>query len=209
MINRNSKYNKKRINESNIKEYLLEKFSGAKEISSIKRNVIELDAFLQSNFGERNDGDCTLTSLMTMIYYHSKKTIDYNLIYTTVRSFATKHFFNSKTGTIPFFIKSIFDKSLKALNIRTLNTKAAMVKGIGFNLNTIKKAIDYKKPVAFSIFNDGRNYYCNHTITIVGYEIFKIDNKKQYTMLLAYDNWSKKLSYVDYNLVSSISSINY
>ena len=43
MINRNSKYNKKRINESNIKEYLLEKFSGAKEINSIKRNVIELE----------------------------------------------------------------------------------------------------------------------------------------------------------------------
>lgn len=188
MLNKKSKLYKKRLTQYNIKEYLLEKMSGTKEVKSIKRKAIELDSFLQSNFGEKNDGDCTLTSLMTVIYYHCKKTIDYNLIYTTVRSFATKHFFNSKIGTIPFFIKNIFDKSLKTLKIRTLNTKSAMVKGVGFNLNTIKKAIDQGKPIVFSIFNDGRDYYANHSITIVGYEVFKFDNNKQYTMLLVYDN---------------------
>ncbi len=188
MFNKGSKYYKRRLTENNIKEYLLEKTPGAKEVNSIKRKVIEIDSFLQSNFGEKGDGDCTLTSLMTVIYFYCKKTIDYNTIYSTVRSFATKHFFNSKTGTIPFFIKSIFDKSLKKLNIKGITTKSAMVKCVGFNLNTIKNAINQGKPIVFSIFNDGRDYYANHSITIVGYETFKFNNGKQYTMLLVYDN---------------------
>ena len=208
MVNKQSKYNQRRLSKHNINEYLLERMPQAKSVSSINKKVIEMDSFLQRNVGATDDGDCTLTSLMTIIYYHSKKSIEHKEIYDIVRSFATKHFFNSKTGTIPFFIKSIFDKSLKKLKIN-LPTKAAMVKGVGFNLATIKRAINNKKPIALSVFNDGRGYYENHTITIAGYEVFKFDNGKEYTMLLVYDNWNSSLSYVDYNLVCSISSINY
>lgn len=209
MINKKSNFYNKRLGGHNIKNYLLEKFPGAKEVNSISKKVIEMDAFCQRDLGGTSDGDCTLTSLTTIIYYHCKQTIDHKAIYSVVRNWAEKHFFNGKSGTFPLFIKRIFDKSLKTLNIKTLNTKAAMIKGIGFNLNTIKKAIDNKKPIAFSIFNDGRDYYSNHTITIVGYEVFKLDNNKKVTMLLVYDNWTTSLSYVDYDLVCTISSINY
>lgn len=209
MINKKSNFYNKRLGGHNIENYLLEKFPGAKEVKSISKKVIEMDAFCQRNLGEASDGDCTLTSLTTIIYYHCKKEIDHRAIYSVVRNWAEKHFFNGKSGTFPLFIKRIFDKSLKSLNIKALNTKAAMVKGIGFNLNTIKKTIDNKKPIAFSIFNDGRDYYSNHTITIVGYEIFKLDNNKKVTMLLVYDNWTTSLSYVDYDLVCTISSVNY
>ena len=200
-------FNSKRLDASNINQDLSELYPQAKTKRAIKSKTIDMNYYIQDDYGSAND--CTLTSLTTIIYYHCKKEIDHRAIYSVVRNWAEKHFFNGKSGTFPLFIKRIFDKSLKSLNIKALNTKAAMVKGIGFNLNTIKKAIDNKKPIAFSIFNDGRDYYSNHTITIVGYEIFKLDNNKKVTMLLVYDNWTTSLSYVDYDLVCTISSVNY
>ena len=63
------------------------------------------------------------------------------------------------------------------------------------------------------MFNDGRNYYKNHSIVILGYETFRLkadDGKiKNVDMLIIYDNWSKNIGYVDYDLVSEISCINY
>ena len=207
MVNKKSKYYNSRLADYNIKEYLLEKY-GAKEVNSIGKNLITMDSFVQRDFGVPGDGDCTLTSLMTIIYYHCEKSLHYKAIYSIVRNLAEKHFFNVKTGTNPFFIKSIFDKSLKVMGIKDLKTKAAMVKGIGYSLKTIKKAIDCGKPVVLSMFNDGRDYYQNHSITVAGYETFKVDNK-EIVMLLVYDNWSKTIAHLDYDALCIISSINY
>lgn len=59
-----------------------------------------------------------------------------------------------------------------------------------------------------SVLNDGRNYYKNHSVTIIGYNIVKTQNRKL-NMILIYDNWSTEISYVDYNKLNIISSINF
>jgi hypothetical protein len=86
MVNKKSNFYNKRLGEHNIKNYLLEKFPGAKEVKSISKKVIEMDAFCQRNLGGTSDGDCTLTSLTTIIYYHCKKAIDHKAIYSVVRN---------------------------------------------------------------------------------------------------------------------------
>lgn len=127
-----------------------------------------------------------------------------------VREYAKDYFYTDKLGTIPVFARTIFNKSLKALDIN-YKVKSYYLKNIGFNLNTIKKSLNKNIPVVFSVTNDGRNYYKAHSITIVGYETFKLEKEgivpKEVTMLIVYDNWSKIYSYVDYDKVSILSSI--
>jgi uridylate kinase len=85
----------------------------------------------------------------------------------------------------------------------------------GFGLNedvlseisdTIKKCIDNNIPVVLSITNDGRGYYKNHSVTVVGYRIYKADNK-EIKMLILYDNWAFSESLLDYNKLSVLSAI--
>ena len=59
-----------------------------------------------------------------------------------------------------------------------------------------------------SINKDGRDYYNNHSITIIGYLIYQVDNAFE-PMLLVYDNWNTQACVVDYKALSMISSINY
>jgi hypothetical protein len=86
MVNKKSNFYNKRLGGHNIENYLLEKFPGAKEVKSISKKVIDMDAFCQRNLGGATDGDCTLTSLTTIIYYHCKKEIDHRAIYSVVRN---------------------------------------------------------------------------------------------------------------------------
>ena len=53
--------------------------------------------------------------------------------------------------------------------------------------------------------NDGRNYYINHSVIIVGYMEYTSNCK----MLIVYDNWDESVSYIDFNKLSKISCINY
>ena len=203
-----SKFNKKRLTEYNIKKYLLEKYPDCGEsIISVNRKVINMEGFCQSDYGIPKDSDCTLTSIMTCIYYYLKNQLNDVAIYNTVRKTANKYFFSSSFGTNPIIIKNIYDKSLKAFNIN-YKTKSGYLKNIGYNLAAIKNSINKNNPVIISMFNDGRDYYKNHSIVIIGYETFKIKEKKV-DMLIVYDNWGKSKSYIDYNTISIISCINF
>lgn len=54
-----------------------------------------------------------------------------------------------------------------------------------------------------NLWNDGRNYYKNHSVLIIGYKITENND----FILTIYDNWYKHNSYIDYNKLSIISSI--
>lgn len=79
-------------------------------------------------------------------------------------------------------------------------------KNYGWNINTIIHNIRLRHPVVLSICNDGFNYYANHTILVVGYKSYK-SNGKDVHFLQVYDNWSKKQRLIDYQKLSTISSI--
>ena len=112
---------------------------------------------LQNDYGD--DFDCSITSITTCILKYApflKDTDVYNVVAEYGKS---KSFYNGKLyGTIAFSIKNIFDQSLKKLKIN-LKTKSAYIKGVGFNLNSIKTILNNQKPIILTMHNDGRNYY--------------------------------------------------
>ena len=64
------------------------------------------------------------------------------------------------------------------------------------------------RPIILSMKNDGRNYYVNHTVTVMGYIMVRVGNRTV-PILQVLDNWTKLISYIDYNKLSAISSINF
>ena len=93
-------------------------------ISSSNNAALNLTAersFLQKDFEEHAE-NCTITAILTSIFndrdlseegYH--KFMPAGGCYTVIRNFALKYFYkNGSIGTIPFFIKSIMEKSWPA-----------------------------------------------------------------------------------------------
>ena len=179
-----------RLYDKNIGSYL-------KDQDLIEEKIISrFFPLLQSNFGGPND--CTLTSITAVYAFVNKYKESFNSIYDQVETVAKKHFFTAKTGTAVVLIKSIIDK--------TFSTKShsKYLKGIGFNWFNIKNNIKNNIPMILSTNNDGRNYYKNHTVIIVGYKEYNLTR-----LLVVYDNWNNTYSYIDYDILSIFSAINY
>lgn len=205
----------KRLDQNNVYNYLLSLDNGLSRVEVVDQKLLPIDPLLQKNYGE--DGDCTLTCITACLYYLSKRQnrlISPQTLYDKVEEIAKKYYYNGKTyGTIPFFTKRIYDESLAAFNFSKTSV-AKYGKILGYDDKMIKTLIDKGQPVILSLFNDGRSYYKSHSITICGYEDFRIYHNKEgfglnKTMFLVYDNWRSELAYVDFDKISLISAINY
>ena len=76
------------------------------------------------------------------------------------------------------------------------------------NFEKIKSILHNGNPIILNLYTDGRNYYSNHSVTVYGYKEIKIfDNVLK--LLQIRDNWSSTISYIDYDLLCFICSINY
>ena len=196
----------KKIEEAFIGKYLREKYPGTKSTFLTRRKKVKGDylPLLQNDFGMNND--CTLTALTTVI----SGAVDQepHKVYDVVEKYAKQYGFKGN-GTNPLFIKSIFDKTLKEFSVNK-KTKAGYLKSVGYGFSKIKELIDKDIPVVLSVYNDGRNYYINHTIAVVGYLTYRVDkNQSLEPFLLVYDNWEPKIRVIDYKTLSLISSINF
>jgi uncharacterized protein YvpB len=158
--------------------------------------ITRINPLLQMDYGESLD--CTLTSITTVISF-LKPNREPKEIYDIVEKHAKKYFYNGeKYGTIPIFINSIYNASLKEVkSAASANTK--YIKGLAYNLSTIQKSIDKYKPVILNIWRDSEGIYNNHTVVVIGYE-----NDD----LLIYDNWGKSVKRLKYSRIGRISSIS-
>lgn len=156
---------------------------------------------LQEHYG--GEADCTLVSITSIIFNMLINIKSSKEIYNEVEKIARHFFYKSSFGTLPIFIKIIFNKSLKKFSFNK-TTKVKYIKNMGFTFDLIKNNIDSNIPMILSMANDGKNYYKNHSIIIIGYCIQ--NNEK---LLIIYDNWSKEQHFLDYNLISSLSCLNY
>ena len=77
-------------------------------------------------------------------------------------------------------------------------------KGIGWRWATVKRLIACQTPVILNLWDDGRGYYHDHTVTVIGVEEYRKDR-----FLLVLDNWNESISLIDYKKLSIISSINW
>lgn len=216
-------YNGMRLHEYNIMRYLTDKYrkSDGYTIGDKKKTVIKGSAvknLLQEDFGTKDDNDCTLTSLTALaikalnVMYIS----DVN-VYNMVAAAAEKFGYTAKGGTNPIMISSIMDYLQKQLitypwyKVKSNYLKSLPI--VGFNFDKVKSYIERRNfPLLLNIWKDGRGYYKDHTVLIVGVETYKITDKKgkqkEARFLRVYDNWNKGVSYIDYDLLG-ISSINY
>lgn len=95
------------------------------------------------------------------------------------------------------------NECFKYFNITNHKVKGLYFKNICYNFDFIKKQIQENKPMVLNMHK--HPYYGDHSVTIVGYAITV--SGKQY--LVIYDNWYNTTSYIDFQKLNIISSINW
>lgn len=157
------------------------------------RELIPLRALLQKNYGERLD--CTITS-MACIFGEGH--------YSEIEAIARKYGYDGeKYGTNPLTVRRIMRDFLQHWNMPG-KPRSAYGKGVGWNFSTIKHLIHGKAPVVLNLWDDGRGYYHDHSVTIIGAEEYE-----RARFLIVLDNWNASMSLIDYKKLSVISSINW
>ncbi|MBP5183856.1 MAG: hypothetical protein J6113_01970 [Lachnospiraceae bacterium] len=230
LLKRN-KYGKRRIVKETVDEYLLKNY-GVKDAVCTKEKVLGGFApLLQNDYGV--DNCCSIASITSAIYHtgalsgSGKKgrpdsvaknenaegpranTVAAPLakdVFDKVYKNA-KLFFFGKRGTNPFLIKPIFDRTLRQSGQRG-RTGVAFVKGVGVRFAPITKLIDRGVPLVFSLLRDGNGFYGDHTMLIIGYAVYETGGEK-HRFLLLHDNWAKTVSYLDYDRLPPICSVNW
>lgn len=182
-----------RIYKNNIQQYINH------EPFILNKIIPFVPILLQNDYGEASD--CTLVSLTSLIKFLLPNLIVQD-IYKNVEKIAKSYGYNGATyGTPNLVIKSIINKTFQFYNIPQ-KAKSYYLKNIGFDYEDIKFKIDSNRPVILNLWKDGRNYYKNHTVLITGYCY-----TEHYKLLIIHDNWFNTVSYLDYNKLSNICSI--
>lgn len=196
-----------RISQSFLLPYVKTQYNCANPFIAESKMITNFPSLLQKNFGAPQD--CTLVSITSIVDYFENLKLDPEDIYEYVEKVAKGFCYNGNSwGTIPIFICTIFNKVCKHFGLQK-KCKHGYMKNVGFNISTIKQNIYNKNPLILNIHNDGRDYYKNHSVVVVGFVTYQIDGGKQIHMIAVYDNWTNSIGYVDYQKLSKISSVNY
>lgn len=157
------------------------------------RKRLFLSSLLQNDYGE--DNDCTITSLSCVFG---------EAYYGDIERIAKKYGYDGqKRGTNPLTIKKITSELMKE-NCMPGVAHSAYGKALGWSFGTVKKNIDAGIPMLLNMWSDGRGYYSNHTVTIIGYEEYQ-----RGLFLLVFDNWHHGVAMIDYKKLCVISSLNW
>lgn len=194
-----------RLNMKNLKEYLFDTY-GTEDFIEKSSHTLSIRGLKQSDFG--GEKDCVLASISTVVWYYLRFETPIEDIYNYTEELGKKTFYKETVGTPALSVKFLLDRVLAHFNLPT-SKKQYLGKGcLGYNFKTIKTQINNGKPIILSMSNDGRDFYKRHTVTIVGYRQLEVAGK-EVPILVILDNWTKLFSYIDYNKLSIISSINF
>lgn len=150
-------------------------------------------ALLQRDYGLAQD--CTLTCLACIFGAEH---------YGDIERVAQRHGYNGDTyGTHPWTVKPIMAEFMAAQGLHG-SAKAAYGKGIGWCFGTVRRLIEGGMPVVLNLWRDGRGYYADHSVVIIGVEEYR-----RARFLVVYDCWNDSASLIDYNKLSMISGINW
>ena len=192
-----------RIHQNNLKTYLKNTYGGT-PILKQQSKIENFPQLLQADYGEAND--CTLTSMTAIVYFLSNGKYSVETIYDYVEQTAKKYGYRGASGTPLVTIRKIFHNSLKKFKLPKAFAKYG--KDLGFTFKNIQGEINKKNPLILSIDKDGRNYYNDHSVTVIGYEIYSV-GAQEVIILLLQDNWYKSIGYLDYNRVSTVATLHY
>ena len=190
------------LKESNFAQYCGDRTAFSVQSEKEISNVMGL---LQKNYGEEQD--CTLTSMTALIqFYTQEKNIQ--SIYNNVEQIATKLGYKGNIGTNPLVVRTLMWTLFNKYKIKKLCC-SCYLKSIGITIKLIKQLIDKNIPIILNLSADGRNYYKDHSVLIIGYREIKFTNNKKKFFLKIKDNWTKETVYIDYSKLNIICSINY
>lgn len=192
-----------RITKSNVDVYVRSTYGEYQ--NKIYDRIYGIYGLLQNDF--EGDMDCTLTSITEITSFYTKENIPEKTIYDNVKLIAKKYGYTDNIGTFSITINKIVNKVNQLYNINR-KSRCAYFKGVGYSIKTIMKNIAEKTPVILNMMNDGRDFYKNHTVTIIGVTDYVVNNKHIY-MIEIHDNWTTQSSFIDYQKLCLISSINY
>lgn len=157
------------------------------------RKRLFLTSLLQDDYGE--DYDCTITSL-SCVFGES--------YYSDFERIAKKYGYDGvKRGTNPLTVKKITSDFLREKHMGG-TAKSAYGKSLGWSFSMIKSKINSGIPVLLNLWDDGRGYYHDHTVTVIGYEEYQ-----RGLFLLTFDNWNRGVTMIDYKKLCTVSSINW
>lgn len=185
-------FESQRLSNSNIAQYL----GTSKYYPYILSYV---PCLLQNDYDLAND--CTLTSITTIIK-HLLPSESIQFIYNKVEQIARRKGYVGWYGTPSLMIAPVLKQSLRSFQLNK-KVKTLFFKDIGFTFEDIQNEINNHNLVMINLWKDGRNYYKNHTVLAIGYIV-----KDNHKMLAIYDNWALGISYLDYDKLSKITSIN-
>ena len=144
--------------------------------------------------------------MTAIVYFLSQQKYTIDEIYSYVAKVGKKYGYKGTRGTPFITIRKIFHEVLKKFKLPKAYVKYG--KNLGFTFKTIQKELGKGNPLILSLNDDGRDYYENHSITVIGYEIYKCGSK-EIIMLAVQDNWYKSVGYVDFDKMSAVSSVHY
>ena len=174
-------------------DYITLQYEYTNRGKQLSRQLITLRPLLQRNYGEALD--CTITS-MACIFGEK--------YYGVIEDIARRYGYDGDTrGTNPLTVRRIMADFLRAQHM-TGTARSGYGKGIGWRWATVKRLIARQTPVILNLWDDGRGYYHDHTVTVIGVEEYQKDR-----FLLVLDNWNESVSLIDYKKLSIISSINW
>ncbi len=190
------------LKESNFAQYC-----GGRTAFSIQseKEISNVMGLLQRNYGEEQD--CTLTSMTALIQFYTQER-DIQSIYNNVEKVAAKLGYKGNIGTNPLVVRTLMWTLFNKYKIKKLCC-SCYIKSVGITIKTIKQLIDKNIPIILNLSIDGRNYYKDHSVLIIGYKEIKLSNNKKMFFLKIKDNWTKETTYIDYSKLGMICSINY
>lgn len=157
------------------------------------RHVLPLRGLLQEDYGKTLD--CTLTSLACI--WGEK-------YYSEIEAIADRYGYDGeKRGTSPLVIRRIMASFLRAHRLPG-KARGLYGKGVGWNWLTAKRLAENGIPAVLNLWDDGRGYYHDHSVVLVGVEEYQ-----RAKFLLVMDNWHRSLSLIDYSKLCVVSSLNW
>lgn len=194
------------ITEYNLEEYVKQAYPDSQVNVSIHGMISVFEPFRQQDYGD--EYDCSITSIASCIKYILPNEV-FEDVYRSVEVIASRYGYNGKTTGTPFYrIKKIYQECSSLYNLKDIR-RERWIKGLGVNMWSIAEQIDRGRPVILSMWKDNRNFYKDHTVTIIGYKSYLQNNGKCVHFLEIYDNWDKSVRYLDFQRLSSICSVIY
>ncbi len=181
---------------NNPKKYLEDRYGGTATKNASKS--LGLASFTMAQI--RSGNICSPVAITRVLHYYRHKKgykkidSDYKKIFKKV--WATN---GNKDGTNPTVIDNMAQKTLRNYGYK----RSISYNKYAWNFaSDVVNEINKGYPVIFSMAN---GYYGNHTVTVIGYEVYKIKKKlwigsttKYRHLIKVYDGWKDKPRYIDY-----------